>query len=342
MKISKLYILNTKIQCYYYNIAICLRIRRCIQNKKISNSILFTLIPFFILKWAICSFLDYILRKHIEKQKQNENRQSFKYPIAIVAICKNEGKYIREWIEYHRLKGINKFFIYDNESNDETKDILKPYIDKGIVSYIFFPGKSQQLKAYNDAINRAYKECKYLAFIDLDEFIYLDNKSLDLYKYIDDMIMSKKGACGIGINWCIFGSSGKIEKDDGLVIERFLYSSNASRGYNHHIKTICNPRMIKTYISPHFPLYKLGAHSINENGTRLYAWYNVINNYQHLRINHYFTKSKSEFIQKRARGLADRIGMYDLEKFNKYDLNDNYDNSMLYYANKIKKGIFDI
>ena len=335
MKITKLTILNIKIKCYYYNIVTCLYLRRTIKNRMVSNIILITLIPFFLIKWFIYSIIDIILKEAIENKKRKEI--NFKHNIAIVAICKNEGPYIKEWIEYHKLVGIDKFYIYDNESNDSTQLVLKKYINNGIVKYTYFPGKARQLDAYNDAINKYKNECKYMAFIDLDEFICINDKNMSIYDYIDRIINSQKGASGIGINWCIYGSSGKVEKESGLVIERFLYSSFANRGYNHHIKTICNPRTIKKYISPHFPLYKLGAYSINEEGTRLYAWYNVINNYKNIRINHYFTKSKSEFIQKRSRGLADRIGKYDIDKFISYDLNDKYDDSMLYYAREIKK-----
>lgn len=334
-KITKLDILNTQIKCYYYNIQISLFIRRNIKYRLLSNIILLVFIPFFLIRWLICSIIDIFLEKKTEDRKNiNTN---FAYNLGIVAICKNEGSYIKEWVEYHRLVGIDKFYIYDNESDDNTYSILKEYIDSNIVKYTFFPGKAKQLEAYNDAIQNYKNECKYMAFIDLDEFIYLKDKSTNIFNYIDNIINSYKGASGLGINWCIFGSSGKIEREEGLVIERFLYASDAKRGYNHHIKTICNPREVKKYISPHFPLYRLGAHSINEEGLRLYAWYNVIKRYNNIRINHYFTKSKSEFIQKRARGLADRTGKYNLEKFTSYDLNDEYDSSMLYYAKQIKK-----
>ena len=50
-----------------------------------------------------------------------------------------------------------------------------------------------------------------------------------------------------------------------------------------------------------------------------------------------FHQIKEQYIQKRARGLGDRIGQYDLEKFNLYDLNDIEDNSMKYYAELLKK-----
>ena len=52
----------------------------------------------------------------------------FKHDLAIVVIIKNEGKDIAEWIDYHIIAGVSKFYIYDNESTDNTKEILQPYI----------------------------------------------------------------------------------------------------------------------------------------------------------------------------------------------------------------------
>ena len=72
-----------------------------------------------------------------------------KYPfyLTLCAIAKNEGRYLQEWIEYHKMLGVEKFFIYDNESADNTREILQPYIDTNLVEYCYFPGKKMQLKA---------------------------------------------------------------------------------------------------------------------------------------------------------------------------------------------------
>lgn len=70
----------------------------------------------------------------------------------MVSISKNEAPYIKEWIEFHKLVGFTKFYFYDNESEDNTVDILKPYIDSGLVEYTLIKGKGRQLDAYNDAI----------------------------------------------------------------------------------------------------------------------------------------------------------------------------------------------
>lgn len=63
-----------------------------------------------------------------------------KIDLAIVTIMKNEAPYVKEWLDYHILVGVKKFYIYDNDSDDNLHDILRPYIEQGIVEYTFFPG----------------------------------------------------------------------------------------------------------------------------------------------------------------------------------------------------------
>lgn len=51
--------------------------------------------------------------------------------LSIVCMALNEGPYIKEWIEYHKLVGVERFYFYDNGSNDNTREILEPYIRGG-------------------------------------------------------------------------------------------------------------------------------------------------------------------------------------------------------------------
>ena len=104
-----------------------------------------------------------------------ENAALFKYQLAVVAILKNEAPYIKEWIDYHLLAGVDHFYLYDNESEDNLKAKLRPYIKNGIVTYTYYPGKMKQMVAYNEAIRNYKFECNYMAFIDADEFIFPRN-----------------------------------------------------------------------------------------------------------------------------------------------------------------------
>lgn len=89
----------------------------------------------------------------------------FDNKLGIVVIIKNEGPYIEEWVRYHLLVGADIIYIYDNESTDNTRQILEPYISSGKVVYKYFPGIAMQLPAYNDALRRYKNSCKNNALI---------------------------------------------------------------------------------------------------------------------------------------------------------------------------------
>ena len=57
------------------------------------------------------------------------DKDLFLYDLAVVAIMKNAGPYIKEWLDYHLLAGVEHFFIYDNDSLDNMKEVLQPYIE---------------------------------------------------------------------------------------------------------------------------------------------------------------------------------------------------------------------
>ena len=108
-------------------------------------------IPFKAYRRALRGILQLGVRKYF-RVLRNDKKTKFKYELAIGAITKNEGPYIKEWIDYHILVGVQKFYIYDNESTDDTAKILKPYIKKGIVEYVYFPGTRMQNAAFIDII----------------------------------------------------------------------------------------------------------------------------------------------------------------------------------------------
>ena len=54
--------------------------------------------------------------------------------LALVAIVKNEASYLDEWIEFHRLVGVEHIYLYDNGSTDQTREVVAPYISQGFVT----------------------------------------------------------------------------------------------------------------------------------------------------------------------------------------------------------------
>ena len=72
----------------------------------------------------------------LKKELRHTDTDPVNY-LAICAIAKDEGPYLKEWIEWHLKNGVEKFYIYDNGSKDDTTTVLKPYIEKGIVEYTY-------------------------------------------------------------------------------------------------------------------------------------------------------------------------------------------------------------
>ena len=46
-------------------------------------------------------------------QESPQNHSTKKHQLSICAIFKNEAKFLKEWIEYHRLVGVDHFYLYD-------------------------------------------------------------------------------------------------------------------------------------------------------------------------------------------------------------------------------------
>ncbi len=119
-------------------------------------------------------------------QKTSQDGQK-KYTLSICGIFRNEARYLKEWIEYHRLVGVDHFYLYNNKSIDYYKRALEPYIQAGIVTFMNWPdclteweespdrdnwALSTQVPAYEHAIKlKASLESKWLVFVDIDEFL---------------------------------------------------------------------------------------------------------------------------------------------------------------------------
>lgn len=43
-----------------------------------------------------------------------------------------------EWIAYHYALGVDEIYVYDDDSVDDTVDILKPFVEAGIVHYKYY------------------------------------------------------------------------------------------------------------------------------------------------------------------------------------------------------------
>lgn len=220
--------------------------------------------------------------------------------ITICSIIKNEGLYIREWLEFHRIVGVSHVTLYNNSSDDNTMEILDPFVCSGFVDVIDWPYPNPcQLAAYSDYISK-HRLPQWTAFIDGDEFLW-SPKYATVQEALDTLIKS-----AIGVNWMCFGSGGQTEYEDKPVIERFTWRPNHTHPVDQHVKSVVWMDQDVSAIDPHH--FHTGGGTFNELGHPVGG---PFSNHSSgiIRINHYSSKSLAEWRKRILLGKPDRGGV---------------------------------
>lgn len=266
----------------------------------------------------------------------------YPYYVSACAIVQDEQERLIEWIEYHRLLGIEHFWIYDNGSQDDTVKLLQPYVAKGIVEIISWPSPRDQdwtpyqKAAYNHCISQVKHKTRWLAVFDVDEFI------VPLaFKNIPEMMHFYGKVGGLQIWWQFFGTSGYSEiPPKKTMIETLTLRAPDLHGPNFNCKTICNPRAVKKY-HVHGAEYHSGYHGYWPHGTRGGALQPM--HVQFVKINHYWTGPEKNFRLKKVprRERYDKIP-YTEDRIQKTinSLNIIQDTSILKFVPGLRKRLF--
>ena len=231
------------------------------------------------------------------------DKNLFPYDLAVTAIFKNEARYLKEWLDYHLLAGVEHFYLYNNDSTDNFAQVLAPYVAANFVTLTDIHGKTMQIPAYVDALNRFKFTCRYMAFIDLDEFIF-PQTNRSIVEVVDEILSRDSNAAGVAISEHSFGSGGQESADHSRgVLERFTRRApdkwedilprekNSLRVGNMYVKIVANPRLLKFMFGPHVAIYFGGKYSVNERGEKIEGYTNESMCSDKIVVNHYCPKT---------------------------------------------------
>lgn len=290
------------------------------KEKNIKYLIKSVLYPFFIqyYRWRVCFW--------------NRNPISKEYKVSICAIFKNEAAYLKEWIEYHKIVGIDHFYLYNNNSEDNYLSILNSYIEEGTVTLTQWPQNQAQMKCYQDGIERFKNETEWMAFIDIDEFI-VPNVTDNVYDYLKPF---QKKYPVVMAYWKMFGTSGKLKRDMSCLVTEEL--------------TVCWHKYVdigKIFYNTLFDIDVTEKHNTVFNhygwggvGKKVVPPINIFGKFCFwnrnpvskeadasffpLQINHYFSKTYEEYLIKKLRGDAYfKINPRDEQYFYRHEKNNN-------------------
>jgi hypothetical protein len=237
--------------------------------------------------------------------------------ILAVTCMRNEGPYCLEWIAHHRAAGVTEFLIFTHDCDDGTDHILDLLPNVTHVPFDPVEGKSVQWRAMQLADQHPLmKTAEWVMFFDCDEFLCLQPP----LRSIPDLIHAQpEGTDAIALPWRLFGSSGQRDWCTGLTLERFdkaapepfhlpaghffksLYKNGKFQKMGVHRpkrKGRSDPNWMLGGSEPAGPSFAADDKRINLFG--------LMSAPAKACLNHYSTRSVTEFIIKRGRGLPNR------------------------------------
>lgn len=227
---------------------------------------------------------------------------------AICVSAKDQHDDIHEWVEHHERLGAGKIYVYDDSSNPPMLEQLKHFIQSGLVEYHFI-GQSNhsviarpQLYVYDQCIARYRSKHQFIAFIDVDEFLILRDKSV---ANLPALLHEYEDQGGLAVNWVQFGSSGHVHRPRGGTLANFWMCVPLQHPENLHVKTIANTFYVdRVSGDPHHFQYCEGKTAVNEKFEPVEGPRSSHNEISRIALYHYVTKSRDEYNNKIARGSA--------------------------------------
>lgn len=254
--------------------------------------------------------------------------------LSIFMRFRDEAKWLREWIEYHLLVGVDHFYLMDHCSVDHPEEVLHPYIQRGLVTLHRWDkelppaGKHAGIfvEMGNSILANHRHETTWLAIIDSDEFLV----PAPTYQ-LKDLLREYEQYPALAVNWQMFGTS-QVEKipDDRLMTELLL--KRAPRDYvdNGHVKVIIQPQRT-TGLKIHEAHYTSG-HAVNTNKTQVLGPHNRPILTDKLRLHHYVLRDRhfmrtTKMARRKAFGWNPEL-VFTWEK----EMNKEVDVTMLKYT----------
>jgi hypothetical protein len=236
--------------------------------------------------------------------------------LGACTIYRDAASYLAEWIEFHRLVGVERFFLYDNGSTDDHREVLAPYVDAGIVVLHDWPLPFAGRGGRGGALTLAFDHClathrdaaRWIAFMDLDEFLFSPAG-----RSLAELLAGYEEHAGVCVSRAEFRASGHRTRPEGLVIENYDHRRPVRPDDHVPVKSIVDPRRAVVSLGPHTFVYSEGA-AVDENrrpveqldprGLKPVTW-------SKFRIHHYASKSEEELEEKKRQwqglGSARRV-----------------------------------
>lgn len=232
-----------------------------------------------------------------------------RHGLAVVVTVKNEGRHVEEWARFHVAAGIRACIAYDDGSIDATIPTLRNVLGGSLTvvpwTQRLHDGPREihnQVLAYAHAVANFGQFFRWMAFIDVDEFLIPKAE-----KSLPDALRHLEGCRNISLPWHMFGHCGHETPPERGVLRSYLRRAADPMSDERGV------RAFKCIVDP-CHVTALKVHSVETDGNNrtcndagmcvplsersIRAFYSA----GRIQLNHYYARSRAEVAEKIARG----------------------------------------
>lgn len=184
------------------------------------------------------------------------------HEVAVHTMFRNQAARLAEWLEYHLLLGIEHFYLYDHGSTDDSYAVLRPYVERGLVTHIWWPFPPDPGANYDTVQRVAMNHCLYkygqyndwIGYFDVDEF-FQPGRGEDIPTFLRRHADLENYPGGIRCRSWFFGGAAKTDVPcrGRLLIEDCFYRAGGPALGRE--KLFIAPRNVRAWLNIHSLTY---------------------------------------------------------------------------------------
>ncbi|OAY67447.1 UPF0392 protein [Ananas comosus] len=203
-------------------------------------------------------------------------------PRSLICACTmvyNAAKFLREWVAYHAAVGVDRFYVYDNASDDDLVPAVDRLVSEGFnVSARYWPWPKAQEAGFSHCAAVSRAECEWMAFIDVDEFVFSPNwagSARPARSMLGSVVSVPPSVGQVSIDCHVFGPSGQTAHPKGGVTQGYTCRQLAEERHKSFIRLDAVDRSLVNSVH-HFGLKEgfrtVKARSVRVNHYKYQVW----------------------------------------------------------------------
>ena len=243
--------------------------------------------------------------------------------LTLAAMVRDQEHYIREWLTFHEMVGVERFVLILHKCSDNTEAEIRrlPFYESKIrLHRVVCDEQRAQMGAFRWMLDRYGNATEWMLFVDSDEFFFGTEEN-DLRS----VLCRYDRFSGVAAHWLMFGASGHVIRPPMPSIGHFTHRIPDGRFVHRGIKSAVKPRDVVELLSPHLFVTKHGTvcenfEIVDPNG--IWQARDVEPVWNVLRCNHYNTRSMEDWVARRKRGSCNDFRLannYNVDHFYRYN-----------------------